>query len=473
MEKEYDLQDISIFLKRRKKILSLTFFILFFLGLLVAVVLPPIYESEAMIRIEDQQIPEDFVQPTITDYAEERIEKISQQVLSRPKLLDIIKQFDLYPEMQAQKSPTELIKKIRKDIEIETIAADLKSKKIGRNITVTVAFNLSYEGKDPIKVQKVANTLSNLYLEEDMKRRKIRVSGTAEFLKAELNSINIQIDRYEKKISTFKKRHIRNLPSDSGYNLQAIARLERELDTREMRKRLLEEKKLIIESQLANVEPLTPIVIDGEDLALSPNERLKSLRLELTRMQSVYSEKHPDIKKLKREIIKLEKVVRNSEYSVQKVKRLNQLEGQLASATSALGPNHPDVKAIKREIDIINNEIQNSITKTTKIKISEEKPDNPTYINLTMQIKTIEVEMKRLEEDKRELLSDLNEYRSRIDSGPAVEKELNALKRGYQNLQNKYTEISNKLMNAQLVKEMENKKKGRTIQCCVSCLFAN
>jgi uncharacterized protein involved in exopolysaccharide biosynthesis len=279
-------------------------------------------------------------------------------------------------------------------------------------------------------------------------------------LKAELKRLENGINYHERKITEFKKKHIRELPSDSGYNLQILSRLERNLDTADMRLRLLEEKKVILEAQLMNTEPLTPIVVDGEKLALNPNERLKGLRLELARMQSIYSEKHPDIKKLQREIGKLEAASRQSADSVEKVKRINELEVKLASATSEYGSAHPDVKAIQNEIDLLKKEIERLISETAKIKISEEKPDNPVYLNLTAQLKSIDLEIKAIKNDKQELTSKIQETRRAIEKFPILEEEQNVLNRDYENLKEKYAEISNKLMNSQIVKEMEGKKKG-------------
>ena len=82
-----EIQDIKGIIKRRKKVFIISFLIIFIIGVIIALILPPIYESVAMIRVEDQQIPENLIQSTITDYAEERIRKISQEILSRPKLL--------------------------------------------------------------------------------------------------------------------------------------------------------------------------------------------------------------------------------------------------------------------------------------------------------------------------------------------------------------------------------------------------
>ena len=103
MEKELELQEIKGFFRRRKKAFIIAFLLIFIIGVSIALLLPPIYTSEAMIRIEDQEIPENFVKSTITDFAEARIEKINQQILIRPKLLEIIDEFKLYPDIRNKK----------------------------------------------------------------------------------------------------------------------------------------------------------------------------------------------------------------------------------------------------------------------------------------------------------------------------------------------------------------------------------
>ena len=460
MEKELEIQEIKGFFRRRKKAFIIACILTFMIGLSIALLLPPIYTSKATIRIEDQEIPENYVQSTITEYAEERIEKISQEILSRPKLLEIIDMFKLYPESSGKKTPTELVEKIRNDIGLEKIAARWQSKKAGRPIAATVAFSLSFDAKDPVTAQKVADKLSNLYLEEDLKRRGNLSAGTTDFLKIELDRIGTEISRHEQIISDFKQNHLRELPADRGYNLQAIARLERELDKADLRLQLLEERRVLLQAQLLNVEPLTPIIISGENFALNPAERLKKLRLELVSLQSIYSEKHPSIKAKKRQIAKLEQEVIQSEDSVEKIKKLKQLEVKLASARAILGSKHPDVRAIKSEIAILKTQVDNLVTENVKAKISEEKPDNPFYINLKTQIETIGMEIKALHDDRRELMSDIDEFQIRVENAPGIEQELSALTRDYQNLKKKYADISNKLMSSKLVQEMEGKEKG-------------
>ena len=460
MDNELNIQHIKSFIKRRKKSFVSAFLLCFLVGVGIAIFLPPIYTSQALIRIEDQQIPEKLIQSTITDYAEERIKKISQEILSRPKLLEIIDTFDLYLESGKNQSATKLVEQMRKDISIQTIQARMKSKKVGSNLSVAVAFSLSYDGKDPVKVQKVAETLSKLYLEEDIKTRERLIVGATDFLKKEQQRLIREISRQEKTISEFKQNHLRELPDDRSYNLQALTRLENSLDNTERKLQLLRQQKVLLEVELANTNPLIPIVIDGKDLALNPSERLKKLRLLLASRQSVYSEKHPEIKKLKKEIYKLEQEVKGTDDSIAKIKKLKQLEVRLASQRAKLGPKHPDVKAMKREIAILQKEVNNLITENAKIKISEEMPDSPLYINLKTRIATMTMEIEALELEKLKLASEIDEFQRRIEIIPAVEKELKALTLDYENQKRNYVEISNKLMNAQLVQEMEGDEKG-------------
>ncbi len=461
MEGSLDLKDIRGFIRRRKKSFFFTFFTIMIFGFLVAIFLTPIYRSEATILIEDQQIPEGFVEPTTNEYAEERIEKISQQVLSRPNLLKIIDKFDLYAEKKDDSDPIEILSEMRKNITLETINAEKKNSKGGRISFITVAFRLHYEGKDPKTVEKVTNTLANLYLEEDIKSREELSAVTTSFLNEELERLKKEIMIQENKISDFKKMNSGKLPTDLSHNLQAIASLEREFDKKEIQLRFLKEKKILLNARLENVEPLTPIIIDGEDVAINPSTRLKQLHLQLARTKSIYSEKHPDIKRLKKEIKDLESQIDVSDASTEKIKRLNQLQNQLTELKSSLGPQHPDVLRVRREIEVVSTELEKSISASTRNKISKEKPDNPAYINLTAQIDSVNMEIQAAEEDLKQISTGIEKYQNRIDSIPITETKFKQLTRNYQNSQEKYSEISNQLMAAKVSQEMEGKQKGR------------
>lgn len=260
MGEQNDIKKLKGFIRRRRKAFIFAFLLIFLSAVAVAFILPSIYQSETKILIEGQQIPQDYVKSAITSYVEERLQVITQQVMTRNKLLDIINQFNLYPEMKDRNTVEDIIVKMRKDINLKTISANVIDPRTGRPTAATIAFTLSYEGKDPSTVQKVANVLASLYLEEELKTREKLASSTTVFLQGELNNLKEQILFHENKISKFKEVHFGELPEFNQMNLDSIARLEREFDSGDMRLRSLEDRLIYLRGQIANVDPLLPVV---------------------------------------------------------------------------------------------------------------------------------------------------------------------------------------------------------------------
>ena len=111
MEKQKDIGYYIHLLKVKKWFLIIPALLISLTSLLVAFLLPSIYESSSTILIEEQQIPQDFVRTTVTGFADERIQSITQQILSRTKLWEIIKQFDLYPDLREKYTQEEIHRK--------------------------------------------------------------------------------------------------------------------------------------------------------------------------------------------------------------------------------------------------------------------------------------------------------------------------------------------------------------------------
>jgi len=460
MDAQFGLQDIKGVIRRRKKSFFIPFLLIFLFAAGIAFMLPPIYLSQSMILIEGQQIPEDYVKATITSYVEERLQVIKQQVMSRTKLLSIIEQLNLYSEMREKHTTEEMIAKMRNDIELKTISASVVDRRSGRPSAATIAFTLSYQGKEPAKAQKVANVLSSFFLEEDLRRREDLASATTDFLEQESEGLKKQIHILENKISEFKKTHIGELPEFSNVNLQAIARLERDLARTIERIGSLREQKIYLKGQLVSVDPLNPIVTEQGKVTRNPKERLKALRLQLLSLQSTLSKKHPDIKKLKKEIKELEALVGKSDDSVAKVRRLSELEGKLAALKGKLGPKHPDVIRLSREVRVLSKEVDELLTEKSKTEVSDENPDNPAYISLVTRITAVELEIESLLEERKKIEQRKGEYDSKIERAPLVEKEYLELTRDYENAKRKHSEIGNKLLTSKISQGMEQTQRG-------------
>ncbi len=453
MESQLGIGDIVDFIKRRKKLLILSFIIIFPVAIAIAVALPPIYKAETTILRESQQVSEDYLRMD-TGYAEERLDAATQQVMSRSNLVNIINLYNLYPEMRAKKTMGELVSEMREAINLVTLYATVANERTGRTSAINTAFKLSYENRNPLKAQKVTNTLASLYIELEMQSRGKRVLATTTFFEDELENLKKQIRVYEEKIRRFKEAHVGELPANYDYNVRTVDRLERELDNIERRIRTLEERRMFLEGQITTVDPLLPIKTEQGNVVINPGERLKRLYLELMTKQTMLSEKHPDIKRLNNEIRELEEQVGRSDEAVAKIKRLKDLEEEYAIQKGNLGEKHPDLIRLNKEIETLSAEVDQMLTERIKGEVSEEKPDNPTYINLKTQIFVAEAEIRNLSEDREKIEPAIEEYRRRIEKTPLVEKEYIELTRDYSGAKRKYDDISGKLMAARVEKGM-------------------
>ena len=460
MNERTELQDIKGILRRQKTLFLVTFLAIFFLSVIVAFILPPVYRSQSTILIEEQQIPQEFAQTTITSYVEERLQVITQQIMSRPRLLEIINQFNLYPEMRDRFTTEEIVQKLRDAINFEMINTEVMDRRTGRPTTATIAFTLAYEGENPSTVQKVANRLASLYLEANMKTREQRASNITTFLERELKNLKTQIDEKESKISQFKQIHGQELPEYRTINMQALSRLNQQLDQAAMQIRSQQERKIYLEGQLANVDPLMPVVTEEGKTMMNPRERLKYLRLQLISLQSQLSDKHPDVKRMKGEIAELEAKVGDTNDSLGKIKQLKDSEGRLAILKGKLGPRHPDVIKLEKEVKLLKTQVESLKSQTAANTISENNPENPAYISLKTQIASAEMEIRSLNQVKRQLEEKINRYQQLIDNTPMVEKEYNDLVRDQQADQLKYQEIMNKLMDAKVSQGMEESQQA-------------
>jgi len=399
------IQDLKTLIKRRYLIFVLASVPVFIIATAVALRLPPIYVAKSTILIESQQIPEEYVKATVTGYIEERLQTITQQILSRSNLLNIIKQFDLYPEMQKNYATEIIVEKMRKDINLETIQAS------GRRNLPTIAFTLSYEGKNPVVVQKIANVLASLYLEENLKKREAQATRTTEFLRQELNHIKDQIDEYGKKISEFKQAHFGELPEYTIINVRAIEQLSRDLDQADTHIRSLQERKVYLEGQLAAMKSVSPNIEEGGEFLMGSMERLKSLQLQLINLRSSLSEKHPDVVKLSREIEELEAQIREPKTTSESV-------------------------------------------------LASENLGNPAYMNLKTQIESTKMDIANLVSEKERIKKKISYYQKKMENTPLIEKEYESLNTDYVNAKQKYNEIMGKLLESEVAQGMEETQHG-------------
>lgn len=299
------LSDYVAIARRRAGLIAVSFFAILLASVTVAVLVPPMYQSTGTILIESQQIPTELVQATVTSYAEERIEITKQRVMTRENLLRIIGKYKLFQDSLRSTTPSEQIDQMRQDTQVELIQANVKA---GHKGTSTIAFRLSFDHRRPEIAQTVANELVTLFLGENAKVRTERATQTTEFLKQESARMRLELDKLETQIAAYKQEHSQALPGNTAMAMTALQRMEtdlrqteRDIRAAEDELRYLEVERSTAGSQPSQLPPGSSPASLGGTAADLPR-----MHAELTRLLSMYTENHPDVRAMQRRIVKLE-----------------------------------------------------------------------------------------------------------------------------------------------------------------------
>ncbi|MGB8337970.1 MAG: hypothetical protein WCD07_02430 [Burkholderiales bacterium] len=454
--KPKELGDYIEIWSRRKRQILIPAAILAALSVYVVMSMPSVYKSTATILIEEQEIPAELVKSTVTSYADQRIQIISQQVMTRANLWQIIKDFNLFEKKSKQDASDALIEQLRKNIKLDMISADIIDRRSGLKTPSTIAFSLSYFGETPEQAQRVANQLTTLFLNENMKNRSQKASDTSTFLEEEARKLNDQIADLESRLATFKQRNVGRLPELSQLNLQLRDRAENDFTEVDRQLAAVNERKFYLEGQLAQIKPNSPMITASGERILDTDERLKSLRAQYVTAASSYSPEHPDVIKMRNEIDALEHSGASGD-KVEESKRLTKLRADLAAAQERYTQDHPDVIRLKSMIA----QTEASLARAPSIDIQPvRKPENPAYITMQAQLEATNSELRSLKVKQAQVKARMADYESRLQQAPQVEREYLDLSRDRENAVRRYQEIKTKLAEAQVGQELEKDRKG-------------
>lgn len=460
-EQDKSIQDYLAIVSRRKVAIISTALLVFLMGLVAALVWPPTYKSSATILIKEQEIPAELVRSTVTSFAAQRIQTISQRVMTRPNLMEIIEKYGLYVKDRKHKTSEEVLDKMRDDINLSMISADVVDPRTGRAGVATIAFTLSYMGKGPSSTQKVAGELTSLFLAENLKTRKEKAAETYSFLTDETVKLENRIAESGKKLAEFKEKHANSLPDVTPMNMSLLNRAESDVDMVGSELRALKERKFYIESQLVQINPLTNMRSATGQSILDPASRLKALESEYASLSAKYSKLHPDIVKIKREINGLRQQTQQGFDSQEAAKHLTAKRSQYGAIIKKYSADHPDVIKLKSEISSLEKTIADKST-STENKILTMQPDNPAYITMQTQLKTVESEITSNQERKTRIEEKLVDLEDRIARSPQIEKEYLALAREYENALSRFQNIKARQMEAEIGQALEKESKGES-----------
>jgi len=444
---------------RRRKVFAACAGSLFGATLLIAVFWPPSYRSTATILIEAQEIPQDLVRSVITTYADQRVQMISQRVLTSQNLMTLIDRYKLYADKRDRVPREELLETMRDDINLKMISASMIDPRSGQPTHATIAFTVSYDSRSPDMALKVTNELSSLYLNENLASRAQRSQQTASFFTEEAALQQQRIAELDQKLADFKKKHESELPEQVQQNLSLSDRTELALQEAQDRISALDSQIVLLKSQLSQISPTAQVYKENGERVFGAADQLKALKAKLAGLKGRYAPDHPDVISTERQIEGLEKEVASRDEGADLVRKLSEARAQLAAASQKYSADHPDVIRLQREVKTLEGEVQAAPAGPAE-DVAQDHPDNPAFVQIKGQLNALIPEREREVKKREELQGRLSELTRNLSSSPEVERQYREINRDLEAAQFQYGAILAKQSEAQIAVNLETEQKG-------------
>lgn len=391
---------------RRLPLFFLVFLLIGGSGVLVAISLPAVYQSQARMILESPQIPDELAASTVRMPAQEQLQLFETRLLTRENLLDIANRLQVFPQ-QNEMNPDEIVRAMRSNTTVFSSA----SRNSAKMMTVT------FTSTSPSTAASVVGEYLTFVLAEDVENRSTRAGQTEEFFQQEVDRLGSELSNQRSRILSFKNENADALPDGLGYrrdlqlNLQdRVTQINREVTS-------LREQK----DRLQQVYEITGRTGQGQgNTSLSPEQqRLASLRAQLSELEGVYAEDSPRVVSLRNRVETLE----NS------LARKAAAEAEDAAAEEAAQP---------RQVD-------------------------PSQLMFDLQIDEIDSQIAQLVEQRAQIETQLETLSDSIARTPANAIALEALERDYENIQKQYNSAVARLSTASTGERIETLSRGQRV----------
>lgn len=410
---------LNVFL-RRKWLIIFTFLFVVLGACFYCVLATKTYKSTTTILLEAQQVSENYVRPTLSSRIDERLSTLEQQIMSRTRLLAINDEMNLFSKGKKEIPEENLIKTMRKRIQIEIQ---------GRN-----SFSLSFMHEIPEIAMRTTNRLAALFIEENTRDREKQAIGTSEFLNSQLALVKKQLEHAEEKVKRYKMAYMGELPQQMEANLNKLSRFQDKYRANADAIRAAEDRKMFLETQLGLMRNRSRVIVrDGVEkvesvIAIDPAQplldELESRQRKLSDLSLKYTDKHPEILHLQGEIAELER-------KIKAVRSKPQQKG-----------------------DIVRREDRPQQT-APMINLSQDREIR----RLQAQITSSEAEIASLKKESEEIQKNILDVQTKVEQSPKREQDMIALTRDYDNLKRAYDDLLRKRLDAEVSLNLEKRQK--------------
>ncbi len=362
--------------------------------------MPDQYQATTTILVDPQVVPTDYVNTTIRSPLTDRLQTITQEVLSTTRLQEVIQRWSLYPELRSSMAMDQIVEQMRKKVTIDV------KRPAGNG---PASFSITYEGRNPVTVAQVANDLASRFIQANLQAREQQAINTSQFLGGELQGAKRDLTQQESQVRVFKMEHLGEMPEHVPVNLGTLAQLRAQQQSANDALNRLEQERMEL-------------------------QRMPDAAGRYARVPAGYN--GPTTERARLEDEKL------------------RLEGQLFEMRKKYTSAHPEMIDALTRLDRVNQQLR-----SLPVQGNTAKPELE-YSPAAVRLEIIAREMKRLEEQQTRLQSQIAAYQSKLDAVPLREQQFVDLTRDYDISKDKYRSLLTKKYSAEMAADLERQQQG-------------
>jgi len=386
-------------LKKRARPAAITAFAVLLTMICVVFLLPAKYQSMATLLIEHMDMPVELAGGAGSqEYVEQRLQRTRQRVLTDDSVKALIEKYHVYGTSDGA-DLSYLIEEFKANALVIPQVTGVIDPRSMRSAELTYAFDVSFVHSDPQVSTNVANALADLFVSSSAAQAREDALRAIEFAKVESERLAGELREREARLTKFRQQNPGGLPEDRVRNQDRASELEREVAALDSDVRAARARRDLLDAQMRDTPRDTPTIDENGQVVVGAADRLAQAQQELVAALAKYSEDHPDVRRLRREIATL-------------------------SQDAKGGTSKPAT--------------------------------NPAYIQLESQVNAANVEIRELSARRTDIASQLAQMRGEITLSPKLEAQYRELIRDYEVIKSQYEQMRSQQATAELKAKAAN-----------------
>ena len=402
--RELTMEDYTGILKRRFWLILICAIACLGAGAGVSYVIPPRYVSQTLVLIEQQQVPEDYVKPVVSEDLGQRLASMKEQILSRSRIQPIIERFNLYAN--DKRDMDERVALTQKAIGIQAIPSARGG---------MPGFYITFKAQDPRTAQRVCGEITSLFVSDNLRDREQSAEGTTDFLRQQLADSKQNLDQQDAKLAAFQQQYFGMLPDQETSNSNTLQALTTQLDAATESLSRLQQNQTFLQA-----------MISQQTRELQGNEPIAVATADDRR------------------------------------KQLKDLIEQKQTLETRYTPDYPDVVAVSRKIADLQAEIAHAPAEpaSAPAPAAVRQPDSPQLQQLKAQLRVAQQSMADEKQQQARIEQQIRTYEVRIQSSPRVEEQYKQITRDHDTALQFYNSLLAKMNESSMATALEQRQQG-------------